>query len=320
MLRGLPFFLLACAGPDEGPHGVVDPIVVVTFNTGTTPGLAHDDPDDGYTREDAETSDQWYGDGLAWVPAVEAVAALLADVQPDVIAFQEVFDPARCPDIPEAADAGFVCDGWAPGDPSVAERVLGAGYAVACHPGRDDKCVGVREGFGALRPCDGPDCVDGLTGTGVETCGSGARVAHGVVERPDGSAWTLVSVHGSSGLSPDEQACRVAQLDQAFAAVDGGRTVVVLGDFNVDPVRQAGFDASADALVAGAEAAGLTPVTAWDADAPPTYAGFVSIDHVLARGLDGDCVHPGVTAGEPAVIDAVYFDHVPAICEVVARP
>ena len=51
-----------------------------------------------------------------------------------------------------------------------------------------------------------------------------------------------------------------------------------------------------------------------DPEAPPTYGGFVSIDHVLSDFLDGDCVHPGVTEGEPAVYPYPHFDHVPALC------
>ena len=41
--------------------------VAMTFNVGTTPRLRHDDgPDDGYTSVEAEISDRWYGNGLAW--------------------------------------------------------------------------------------------------------------------------------------------------------------------------------------------------------------------------------------------------------------
>jgi len=44
---------------------------VLTFNTGTSLGLDHDGPpEDGYSSADAAISDAWYGNGLAWTPAV----------------------------------------------------------------------------------------------------------------------------------------------------------------------------------------------------------------------------------------------------------
>lgn len=99
-------------------------IVVVTFNTGTTPGLGHDSgPDDGYTMEDAEISDEWYGDGLAWTPSVQAARAFLAETDPDIAVFQEIFYSPECADIPPEAHDGFVCADWAPGDPTVVQTI-----------------------------------------------------------------------------------------------------------------------------------------------------------------------------------------------------
>lgn len=298
------------ARPDAAPAWTL-----VTVNTGTTPGLGHDDdPTDGYTSDQAAVSDEWYGDGLAWLPAVDAMEAWLAAARPDVVAFQEVFDPSECEGIPDDAKVGFVCETWSPGDPTVAEQVLGPGYTVRCHPGRGDKCVGVRDGFGELAP---------LEGWPVDGCGSGARVARGVITRSDGDV-TVVSMHGSSGVSGEEQGCRVAQIDQIFVDLgDGSPGVsglrnVVLGDFNTDPHRFAGFDASAQRL---AEVVGDSTPFAWltpvGPDAPGSYGGLADIDHI-ASDVDFsavDCGYGGL-GDVPAVLDVTYFDHRPALCVV----
>jgi len=105
--------LLACK-PDDGKEAASPaPIVAVTFNTGAG-APAPGNPD--FTDQLAEYSDQYYGHGLAWVPAVEAVRAFLAEVQPDAVAFQEIFYSGDCPDIPEEApgDEWRTADDWPP--------------------------------------------------------------------------------------------------------------------------------------------------------------------------------------------------------------
>ncbi len=320
------FLLLACQGTEPtGPAASTgdsgsapDPIVVVTFNTGTTLGLDHDAGDDGYTSADAATSDAWYGDGLAWPPAIDAATAFFAELQPDIVGFQEIFHPEDCLVIPEKAHAGFVCQTWRPGDPTVAQRLLGPDYQVACHLGKTDKCVGVRRAFGTFVGCDGDLCLDGLDGASVDGCGSGSRIGRGTIARPDGSTLTVVHVHGNSGVGEEEKACRAQQVEQVFLDLDGepganGPANVVLGDLNTDPGRWTGFDRSAQRWVE------LTTepfrwVTEMGPDAPLTYQGVATIDHVLSDAYTGGCWHPGFTEGHPAVIDAVYFDHSPAVC------
>ena len=51
-------------------------------------------------------------------------------------------------------------------------------------------------------------------------------------------------------------------------------------------------------------------------DAPATYGGMYSIDHVASDTATGSCWHAGVTDGHPNVIDAIYFDHKPAVCAI----
>ena len=98
-------------GADDGQGGVAPlALRVVTFNTGTTGGLPHDAvPDDGYTSAEVAISDQWYGDGLAWPAAVEDARLFLAEVDADVVAFQEIFYSGDCGGIPQEFRRGWVC-------------------------------------------------------------------------------------------------------------------------------------------------------------------------------------------------------------------
>ncbi|MBX3271739.1 MAG: hypothetical protein KF729_15840 [Sandaracinaceae bacterium] len=322
--------LVACdgAGPpatDAGPEPGLR-FTVVTFNTGTTPGLAHDGPpDDGYTQADADVSDVHYGNGLAWLPAIDAARFFLGRVRPDVVAFQEIFHSPDCATVPATARAGFVCEGWFSGAPTVAQTVLGEGYQVACNLGRPDKCVGVRRGFGALRGCARDLCLDGLDGARVTDCGGGSRVGRGVIELVRGGTITVVNVHGSSGIEAMDQTCRTRQFEQVFVDLDGapaanGAANVVLGDFNTDPARLATGDPSAARLVELVQARAMRFVTPADRRSTPTYAGLFDIDHVISDAYEGDCWAAGVTPGQPPVIDAVYFDHVPIVCELRGDP
>lgn len=303
---GLTLGLLAACG-----EAAPEPFVVVTFNTGTTEGLAHDaPPEDGYGAAQAATSDTYYGDGLAWRRAVDDTRAFFARTQPDVVGLQEIFYSGDCADIPERARPGFVCETWRPSDPTVALDVLGPGYQVACHPQKNDKCLAVRRDFARVRGCDADLCLDGLEGEGVPGCGRGARVAKAVLDLAAGGTLKVVHVHGSSGLSNEDVRCRVAQFEQVFGAL--GAQNVVLGDLNTDPVRLFDGDESAATFLRGATQHGLHFVTEVGEDAIPTYGGLLNIDHVLTDVGEGECSSEIVT-------EMTYFDHRPQVCSVRAQ-
>jgi hypothetical protein len=307
-----------------GPEGGPLQLTVVTFNTGTNNGLPHDSDGDDYGNDEADLSDEYYGDGLAWVPAIDGTAAFFAALQPEVVVFQELFWSGDCPDIPPEYHAGFACENWQPGDPSVVQLVLGDGYQVACHLEKPDKCAAVRKDFGGFAGCDEDLCLDHLDGAEIEDCGGGSRVGRGVIELVDGGSFTLVNYHGTSGILPADMACRVDQIEQIFVDLDGqpavsGEVNLVMGDFNTDPYR-AFIDLSAarwlDFVGQPDEDLPFWFVTDAGPNATPTYNLF-NIDHVVSDAFTGTCVAPGVTAGEPAVLDTVYFDHVPQVCDIV---
>lgn len=316
---------------DGMPDAIPPWFTAVTFNTGSGPEANHDaPPDDGYGQAEADLSDMWYGNGLAWVPFVDDTRAYFAGLAPELVAFQEIFHPGDCPAVPPEARGGFVCEAWQPGDATVAQRVLGddPGWQVACHPERPDKCLAVHARLGRFVGCDAALCLDGLEGRRVEGCGSGARVARGVVQLAEGGRLVVISVHGTSGFGAEEQACRVAQIEQIFvgqivdgvehaplARADDPQTpILILGDLNTDPGRVAPVDLSAARWL---DFVGVDRPFRWISpighDAPGGYGGVFDIDHQVGRGLVGDCRIAGLD-GEPAVTGARFFDHRPVVC------
>ncbi|MBN2498907.1 MAG: hypothetical protein JXR96_30230 [Deltaproteobacteria bacterium] len=312
--------LAACGGGSE--QADLLSFTALTFNTGTSENMGHDEgPDDGYSSAHAAISDQYYGDGLAWMPAVEATGAFLAKLQPDLVAFQEIFYAGDCALIPAEARTDFFCQQWTEGQPTVAQAVLGAGYQVMCMPGNADKCAAVKRSFGSFRGCGSDFCLEGLQGSRIEGCGHGARVGRAEVDLASGGTLTLVAVHGSSGFDTDDQLCRVAQFEQVFVDLGDGRPAacgernLVMGDLNTDPGRMAGSDPSAtrfaDFAGQGKAFAFLTDV---GPDAAPSYMDLLNIDHVVSDFATGSCWIAGLSEGHPAVIDAKYFDHKAVVC------
>jgi len=99
-----------------------------------------------------------------------------------------------------------------------------------------------------------------------------------------------------------------------------GEQNLILGDLNTDPGRMADNDASAARWNDFVTGDPFFFVTAVGEDAPPTYANLANIDHVISDAATGSCWHAGVDDGHPDVIDAIYFDHVPAVCSLEIPP
>jgi hypothetical protein len=289
--------------------------------------LRHDDePNDGYTAAHARISDSWYGNGLAWRDAIKAVRRFVQQVDPDIVAFQEMFYPEDCSSIPVEAHRGFVCETWSSGDESVARTVLGKDYQIAYHPGKPNKCLGVHQRFGVLRGYRKDSAANWLEGLRIEGCGGGARVARAVIDRANGETLTVVSIHGTSGMKPADQACRVRQVERVFVDFgDGapganGDANLVLGDFNTDPFRASAIDKSAarwNDFVGNGKA--FQFVSKVGAAAPRAYQGFADIDHVASDVLIGSCRYPGIDEGSRPVFEGTYFDHVPVVCTLYPR-
>ncbi len=318
-------FSASVAAAGEAANSRVGPITVITFNTGTTHWLPHNrDRADGYTSREANISRKYYQNGLSWSPAIRAVSRYLAAAKPDIIALQEIFHSDECESIPETQRRGFVCDGWKKGDPTVARTILGEDYTIACIPGRADKCLSVRVGFGAIRGCQpGSFCIDGLAGTPVANCGGAARHGLATIEHIGGGSIVAVAYHATSGLQRKDSRCRIRQVDQIRADLEkldstSQLGTIVLGDFNIDPVRNVDSDESAAHLANWVETSAFEFYSEIDENVEDTYPYRGKIDHVLGKGFDGDCRSPG--SGDIApVFDRLYFDHQPIECRLIPR-
>lgn len=296
------------------------PFVAVTFNTGTG-GAAPAEDNYGYNELQAGWCDDHYGNGLSWKPFVEMTRQWFAQVDPDVIVFQEIFYSGECPLVPEEAWVGFVCEDWNAGDPTVMQLLLPESYQLMCNPEKPDKCAAVHQRFGTFEGCDQAFCLEGMAGQKVEGCGSGVRIGKAVINLVGGSSVTLINVHGSSGFTEEDAHCRKKQFDQIFVDAGDGQPLangeynLIMGDFNTDPVIMAQSDVSAARIL---DFVGDNKpfhfVTEIGFDAPATY-GVMNIDHVISDRFTGSCRHPGITPDVTPVMDAFFFDHIPAVCD-----
>jgi len=305
---------------DESGQGLEQPFTVMTFNTGTGAGVTVAAEENlGYGKEQARISDEYYGHGLAWKAAVEAVHDFVQAISPDIVAFQEIFHCEDCASVPEEARAGFVCEDWQPGDPTVASLVLGEDYQIATCVGHSDKCLAVHKRFGRIRGCDGDFCLEGLEGFPIQGCSKGSRIGRAVIDRVDGEPITVICYHGTSGISKKDMACRVQQIEQIFVDFgDGapgvnGKANIILGDFNTDPVRMPAFDPSAkrwnDFVGEGKR---FHFVTASESNGPSSYGPF-NIDHIVTDAFQGEVILPGKLSTSSNVFHFQMFDHSPIV-------
>jgi hypothetical protein len=289
---------------------------VMTFNAGTPD--CNDNSNASYSCADADTAGEWYGTGLAHLALIADVMNFMASQRPAIVALQEVFHPPLCAEIPPEHHAGFICERWQPGDPTVVQEILGQDYQVACHQNRPDKCAAVHKAFGRFQGCSADLCLNGLDGGQSDDCGGGTRVGRGRIVRRDGRVLTLVSVHGTSGITPEDQNCRVEQFEQIFVDLldgsgqpaVGGPDNLIMGDLNTDPGRFVLLDASAarwnDFVGPSLDFQMVTDVGLL---ATPTYLNLINIDHIASDRYSGDCF-AGVPSEETA------FDHQPIVCDV----
>jgi hypothetical protein len=319
-IRTLPILLLstlaACGSPSEPVADAPLMMRAVTFNTGTPE--CDQDPEAEYSCEDAAISAEWYGTGLAHLRLIEDVKRYFEGLQPDLIGFQELFHPPLCAEIPPEFHRGFICERWQPGDPTVAQEILGPDYQVACHRGRPDKCLAVHRRFGRFRGCDQAFCGDHLEGGFTQGCGGGTRVGRGRIDLRDGRSLVAVNLHGTSGITLEDQACRVEQFEQVFVDLQDGSGMpgangarsLVLGDLNTDPGRTLTDPSAQTWREYVGEGRPFRQLTAAGLLAAPTYQGLLNIDHVASDVLAGRCVDETPT-------EIVAFDHRPIVCELI---
>ena len=293
----------------------------MTFNAGTNALLGHDgSADDGYTSKHARITDALYRDNLSWNPAEAALISFLERIRPDIVGFQEMWHDPWCEEIDVDPSLDFVCQGYDPGRALQIERLLGPDYHTACAPKQVDNCVGVRKDLGVIVDGEvwGIDTVDSCSGLG-RVGAFDVRMGEGADQR----TLRVVNVHARSGITQQDMGCRTAQLKQVFEDFGDGDPAagrgdaLVFGDMNVDPEQWIEFDPSAaywnEWVGSGQPSKALTGPT-------PTHRLGTRLDHVIGRGLDGACVVHGEDEGSEPVMQALYWDHRPVVCEVNLPP
>jgi len=300
---------------------------VMTFNVGSSEGEAKADAEAGeFSRELASIADKHYGNGLAWLPAVEATRDFIAQQRPHIIGFQEIFDPSRCAKIRAELHQDFVCEYWRSGDRSVVEYITGKNYQVACHKGTSEKCLAVRKDFARIRGCHQDYCENFLEGRIISGCGSKSRLGKAVLDTYGGKVLNVIHIHGTSGFSGEDRKCRKRQFRSIFeeelgkAPLIGRAANIVLGDFNTDPRRLRWFDSSARKLKSYVKGTPFQFINDKADQRDPTYAGIVSIDHVISDDFVGKCKVAGISEELPAVLKTSYFDHKPLLCDLWPDP
>jgi len=305
------------AAPEQSPR--IGQFRVVTLNTGS--GTSVEMPaksNAGFGPEQSTLADQWYGNGLAWPAFIEEIQHFFKKIDPDLVGLQEIFYSGHCPEIPQAAREDFVCENWQPGEPTVAELILGEAYQIACHPGRPDKCLAVHRRLGEFIDCDQSFCLEGLNRLDEGYCGRGGRIAGTRIQLKTGGKLSVVHLHTSSGASLTEARCRSRQIKAAFTSDKTAPEFgLVLGDFNTDPGRLAWVDPAARTLARQARPPShYRFISEFGFFTRPTFLGFLNIDHVLAAGMEGECWYPGRTPGKPPISKNTYLDHTAIVCDV----
>jgi endonuclease/exonuclease/phosphatase family metal-dependent hydrolase len=164
----------------------------------------------------------------------QAVRANLDRLQPDVIVLLEVLNASACLRAPRTRNPDHVCTHYEARRPyQQVERYVGPGYTSLCN---GFTCVATRL---AVKGCPGgATCMQALERAPVpEACrpdNTGvwrAQLQHG------GEPLTLVVAHALPAVAPAGDACRAAQLLQAFDDLPAPGRTLVAGDFNTDPYR-----------------------------------------------------------------------------------
>jgi len=292
-------------------------IKVMSFNTGTHTVKANIFNKAGkFTKKLFKSIDKYYGNGLAWLPAVEATKNFIATHKPDIIGFQEMFDSNTCSDIPEKNKKSFICEKLVAGDPMVIQLVTGGEYQIACHLGDNEKCIAVKKSFGYIDSCVGDICLNGLEGQTIPECSrTRSRVGKAkVISHATGEIYNVINVHSTAGFKKEEKKCRQKQFVQAFTLFPGESNNIIVGDMNTDPNNKLFFfDKSAKKLRNYAKANNFNRING-DVN-KHSYMGMATIDHIYSDDLERvSCKAHGVSKGTDEVLKLSYFDHIPLIC------
>ena len=272
--------LLGCQPSDDSAAVVVTPAVgsVATQNAGTTTYL--DLVADSPSEDVREVCSSWYSNNLCVDETELQLAEAVAGETPDLLFLQEMWNQAHCDDDDRPAEvnqAPFVCSLGSDLQPS---RVLPGDWWWGCAGGYPDNCIAFPPSLATPSGCEGQDC-SALVVSNEAGCGDTGRVAYWELDSADGPLVAVV-VHTAAGMFEDDIACRVQQLESIQAvleALPADTSIVMAGDFNLDPDLYVSDDAAAFSSLGSS--LGLSWLGGYDESHRISH---VRLDHVLVRG------------------------------------
>jgi len=248
----------------------------------------------GNLDEGAETGcPSTYRGALCSYAEEAAIADRITELEPDILILEEVFDHGRCPQQTEENDVDLLCTGEVPDSeaPYSIQRLVGSGYTIVCDADSHFSCLAVREDW-TIEQCaasEGFCYEDADTAPIPEECGDRASlttVSRAKIQSEHGD-FGVIFAHPLNGTATDD-ACRLAQYEQAFETMAVDEQVLIAGDMNNDPYR---FPDLFPSSVYWHEHVGETKrfqAHSVDGSPPtPTWLDTMTLDYILSDFLAG---------------------------------
>jgi len=230
----------------------------------------------------------------------------IAELDPDIVALQEVFDVAWCGQMPRELDKRKVCYRFDEREVKhQARRLLGPDYTIVCDARSHFECIGVKTSFASVIGCPRGDiCRESgsLTHGAPDNCDT-KPVVFGIDLEIDENIVRVVNGHpAASG-----EKCRAEQIRRLFEGYGNvpplalhNKPSIIMGDMNMDPFRE--LQDSPDVKiwnknVGKNKAFYYHSGPAENKDEPFKTAAGKTIDHVISNFAKGACLTLGEAEG-----------------------
>lgn len=263
-----------------------------------------------------------YAFNLCSIQIEDRFAERIREIDPDVVALQEIVSDAQCDELGTEPDATKVCHAARRAvEPAQVRRLLGPAYSITCDTRRGFECIGVHQRFGDIEGCQpGGLCFLADTADAGDGCDPGFSISAATLILNDGMRVRLVNGHPPSG---NAIGCRRDQLERAFVGVESlapaGKPTIAAGDFNLDPFS--GSDASVQLWNQLFGPTRRLQYHSGPAEQQPPYSTSFSLlgaqvfDHVASDFAEGVCQTLGEAPGTERLDGGGGSDHRALLCD-----
>lgn len=231
----------------------------------------------------------------------------IAELAPDIVSVQEVFDEGLCAEMDVETHTDRMCYKYTEKQiHQQARRLLGNGYTIVCDANSHFECIGVKTTFAAVSGCSlGSICIGGagVTHDVPDGCDTKAGLLGIDIVFSNNSTVRITNAHPQA----TGESCRAGELQRVFEGYDNvpalaptDRKTIMMGDMNMDPYRDASSNAD---VIAWKEHVGTGKsfyYLSGIAEHNPPYKTSITgstIDHVISNFAIGTCVTLGEAAG-----------------------